>query len=340
MSMSWAISPSSTFVRLAFTLIVVVVFHVSLTCCHPELIFKRTLQALILVVTLNYLYIGIFPEFGIHGSESGKAEELTGNWKGLHYHKNVAGPVAAFTSMGLICRSLEKKKLSVLLAAALPLVFLTNTAAKTAIILFPVVVMMSYMISRMRGVGVGLFAWVGFMLIAFSTLRFSSLTAFLDATIDNSTLTGRTLIWERLFSFFQENPLLGAGFGSFWAIGREAPIIDFADEEWVKTAFQGHNGFLDVLVTVGIPGLIFALLFVVWVPLRAAVTHQDVNINMKMFFLSLWIYGLFLNLVESALFQTSKIIWVFLLLGVMGLAKLRSRNSPEPDAERGLENAR
>jgi O-antigen ligase len=340
MSMSWAVSPASTLVRLAFTLIVVVIFHVSLNYCQLEVIFKRTLQALVLVIILNYLYIGIFPEYGIHGPEIGGANELIGNWRGLHYHKNVAGPVAAFTSLGLICHSLVTKKLSLLFLAILPLIFLVNTAAKTAIILLPVAVIMSYIVSRTRIVGVSFFALAGFILVVFSVLSFTSMEDFLLATIDDPTLTGRTSIWEGLFMYFQENPVFGAGFGSFWAIGREAPMINSDVEEWVKTAFQGHNGFLDILVTVGIPGLFFALLFVIWTPLRVAATHQKSNPNIKMFFLSLWIYGLLLNLVESALFQTSKTIWVFLLLGVLGLVKLQSQNSWELQAERALQHAK
>ena len=340
MSMSWAISPSSTFVRLAFTLIVVVIFHVSLIYCHLELIFKRTLQALIVVITLNFLYIGLFPQYGIHGPESGGAQELIGNWKGLHYHKNVAGPVAAFTSLSLICYSMIKKKFFPLLIALIPIIFLINTQAKTAILLFPATVVMAFIISRFRFAGVGIFAFVGFMLVVLSFSVFSSLEEFLIVTINDPTLTGRTSIWEGLFMFFQENPIFGAGFGSFWAIGREAPMINSDVEEWVKTAFQGHNGFLDILVTVGIPGLVFALLFVIWTPLRIAMTQQNANVNIKMFFLSLWIYGLFLNLVESSLFQTSKIIWVFLLLGVLGLVKLRSQNSWNKNTEGEFDGAR
>jgi exopolysaccharide production protein ExoQ len=340
LSMSWAVSPASTFVRLAFTLIVVVILHVSLTCCQPELIFKRTLQALIVVVTLNYLYLGLFPEYGMHSPESGGAEELIGNWKGLHYHKNVAGPVAAITSLGLICYSMAKKKLFPLFLAIVPLIFLMNTQAKTAIMLFPVTLAMSFVISRMRIAGVVFFALAGFMLVAFSVLYFSSMEDFLLATVDDPTLTGRTFIWEGLLMYIQDHPVFGAGFGSFWAIGSEAPILNSNVHEWIKGEFQGHNGFLDTLVTVGIPGLFFALLFVVWTPLRVAVSHQEEKNNIKMFFLSLWIYGLFLNFVESALFQTSSLIWVFLLLGVLGLVKLHSQNSWEHQAERGLENAK
>ncbi len=341
MSMSWAISPASTFVRLAFTLIVVIILHVSLTFCQPELIFKRTLQALIVVVFLNYLYLWIFPEYGIHGPESGGAKEVIGNWKGLHFHKNFAGPVSAITSLVLICYSLAKKKLSTLFLAILPLIFLMNTQAKTAIMLFPITLVMSFVISRMRIAGVVFFALAGFMLVTFSISYFSSMEDFLLATVGDPTLTGRTFIWEGLLMYIQENPVLGAGFGSFWAIGSEAPMLNTAVNEWIKAAFQGHNGFLDILVTVGIPGLFFALLFVVWTPLRVAVSHQEGKNNIKMFFLSLWIYGLFLNFVESALFQTSSLIWVFLLLGVLGLEKLHSQDSwKHHHAERGLENAK
>lgn len=74
----------------------------------------------------------------------------------------------------------------------------------------------------------------------------------------NATLTDRTYLWNDLMNA-DINPLLGAGFESFWLGERMQQL-------WIKHSFrpnQAHNGYLETYLTLGLLGLslLIALLF-------------------------------------------------------------------------------
>ena len=75
----------------------------------------------------------------------------------------------------------------------------------------------------------------------------SNLSLFNSTFGRDETLTGRTQVWQALVPMAMGQPVLGYGFGSFWTIARqELYEINFA-----------HNGYLDILLTLGIVGLAF-----------------------------------------------------------------------------------
>ncbi|MFD2579004.1 O-antigen ligase family protein [Novosphingobium colocasiae] len=78
---------------------------------------------------------------------------------------------------------------------------------------------------------------------------------FMRVTVDDpTTLSGRTIIWEALWAYYRNAPYFGAGYGSFWDIGRASPINQFG-RGWLLEIAQGHNGYLDLLITIGPVGL-------------------------------------------------------------------------------------
>jgi exopolysaccharide production protein ExoQ len=63
----------------------------------------------------------------------------------------------------------------------------------------------------------------------------------------SETLTGRTEIWARLLIFFNQNPILGYGFGGFWTP---------ETQEAIYRVKEAHNGYLEVGLGLGVAGLI------------------------------------------------------------------------------------
>jgi O-antigen ligase len=62
----------------------------------------------------------------------------------------------------------------------------------------------------------------------------------------DETFTGRTWIWEAVIPEFKHMPWLGHGFQSFWTT------------EWRAMVFgmpYAHNGYLDILLELGVVGL-------------------------------------------------------------------------------------
>lgn len=68
----------------------------------------------------------------------------------------------------------------------------------------------------------------------------------------DQTLTGRTEIWAMLIPYAMNKLILGHGFSSFWNDELRATIYSTA-----------HNGYLDIILSIGIIGLIFWSLFVI-----------------------------------------------------------------------------
>jgi O-antigen ligase len=64
-------------------------------------------------------------------------------------------------------------------------------------------------------------------------------------------MSGRTRLWEICLEF-QSNPILGAGFGSFWTPENKEKIAAFY-HNWRPGG--AHNGYLDMYLDLGLIGL-------------------------------------------------------------------------------------
>jgi exopolysaccharide production protein ExoQ len=72
------------------------------------------------------------------------------------------------------------------------------------------------------------------------------------------TLTGRTDIWRPLLDFASHNPILGVGYGGFWAPGNMELEEHFSSQFILA---QAHNGYLAVYVELGLVGILLLAAF-------------------------------------------------------------------------------
>lgn len=87
----------------------------------------------------------------------------------------------------------------------------------------------------------------------------------LQATDKDPTLTGRTYIWSRAQVLIEQRPALGLGFSAFWRQGNldAEGIWRYADIA-TRTGFNFHNTFREILVHLGIVGLVlFGIVMIV-----------------------------------------------------------------------------
>jgi O-antigen ligase len=94
---------------------------------------------------------------------------------------------------------------------------------------------------------VGFIVFVILYGVAVPFLGGSNVAGFTSGLGRDATLTGRTDVWASLLPDFNERPILGYGFGSFWTDGRRAK----------HEISDGHNGYLDVMLELGAVGLAF-----------------------------------------------------------------------------------
>ena len=84
---------------------------------------------------------------------------------------------------------------------------------------------------------------------------------------DPDEFTGRAEIWAAELRYIADHPLLGAGFGTFTNSGSQSPLHNYVSGSWVDAVSHGHNGYLQVLVTIGGVGFALTMLAALIAPL-------------------------------------------------------------------------
>lgn len=94
-------------------------------------------------------------------------------------------------------------------------------------------------------------------LLVVASLQFGLLDAVLGIFGKDSTLTGRTYLWQQGIEAAKANPILGVGYQGFWIIG----FFD-AERLWddffitTRTGFHFHNTYIETVVENGFVGMI------------------------------------------------------------------------------------
>jgi exopolysaccharide production protein ExoQ len=122
----------------------------------------------------------------------------------------------------------------------------------------------------------------------------------------DSTLTGRTNVWEAVTSL-TPNTLLGAGYASFWLGDRLSAL--WARFWWQPT--QAHNGYLEVYLNLGALGL--ALLAAFLLTSYRRVWRPGTTLDFLSLSLAIWTVTLLRNMTEASFLAGP--FWVLLLLG-------------------------
>jgi O-antigen ligase len=137
----------------------------------------------------------------------------------------------------------------------------------------------------------------------------------------DSTLTGRTVIWDFALSEIARHPLLGWGYKSFWLVGSDAPSVVDAPA-WVKQMPNSHNGYYDVMLELGYVGLALLVSFLI-TTLHALGRMADRDRTRAWIVLSLILFVIFYNFLESLWFRAFDLIWVVFVVLVAEAARYR-----------------
>jgi len=107
----------------------------------------------------------------------------------------------------------------------------------------------------------------------------------------DSTLTGRTYIWERAQVMIDQHPLLGVGYAAFWRPGNlEAEAIWRRMLIPNKTGFNFHNTYYDWRVHLGIVGVTLAIIIVLPLAIGLLVRAVRTPTPMTIFLSALLVY--------------------------------------------------
>ncbi len=330
--MSWAllttifaIAPGVSIRRYIFMLLVVVGVLIAVSSISDQRQLWRALLLCFAITTIYALFYAIvIPRYGLHQA-LGPEPQLAGLWRGQFAHKNVAAPL--FALMILTIWRLRNQLSWWYTCSLLPLQagFLWLTGGKTAIYLTIPIYLLTEFVTRSRNTIAIWAAVICPLAIAnFVTLgSVSNDTAryFASKIVGDASFTGRTEIWQVLLYYTSLKPITGAGFQSFWQLSTDSPALQYGGS-WLNTAFYGHQGYLDLAATVGIPGVILALGFVIWRPLRDICAYRDRTNPFFAVYVTMWLMPLYLAVTESNLFDKSDPSWVMMLIGMACLRRM------------------
>jgi O-antigen ligase len=127
-----------------------------------------------------------------------------------------------------------------------------------------------------------------------------------------TNLTGRVPMWSYLLSeIFTQKPVLGYGFGAIW---EHNSFRYFMQEivNWPYPVIGGDNGFLDVLLNIGVVGLLSFLVVLGLAVVRAFRFTLSKSTLIGFFPLFLIGYVFVINMSLSYLFEIEFFVWFLL----------------------------
>ena len=120
--------------------------------------------------------------------------------------------------------------------------------------------------------------------------------------------------------YIADHPLLGAGFGTFTNSGGQSPLHNYVSGSWVDAVSHGHNGYLQVLVTIGGIGFVLTLVAAMVAPLaRFWTLDRQEEDAFRPMLLALFVFAILHNFMESDFLEGDAPTWAALLLTIAAL---------------------
>jgi O-antigen ligase len=282
-----------------------------------------SVMAAVALIVLAACYLGVFlaPTLSVHQTSDLAEPELAGDWRGVFSHKNEASvAMVLFIFIGMFVARVRSFALGGLIVVS-ALVFLLFTQSKTAIAMLPITLILTGLINRIRnpaiGITLGLSVVGVFIILSIGSLYWEQVRDLLDMVLPDASFTGRTDIWQFALDHIAQRPITGYGFGAFWGT-HEVVYGMSGNSVWANSVAHAHNAYLNMALTIGIPGSVLVTVWLVVLPLvdfyRAS--PDPAASPLKLLFLRTCLYAACASCFESLLLQEGGL---FLFTAAFGL---------------------
>jgi len=126
-------------------------------------------------------------------------------------------------------------------------------------------------------------------------------SGFMEALGRDATFTDRDQIWRELVPIAMQNSILGQGYGGFWVLPIESGVN------------EAHNGYLDLMLELGLVGIVLLFAFVISL-CKAAYRGLSQNFWWCSLTICLSVMTLVHNSTESSFLKTSNFLWSLLVI--------------------------
>jgi exopolysaccharide production protein ExoQ len=349
-SVLWAFSPASSFVR--FVQQVMIVTSIVL----PAMLAVRTadmMRGLFLCFSFALILNGFFVLDGSVTIASYGSNLVDIGYQGYFLGKNYLGECAAVAFLlslhEIVYRGWWRALGIIGVAIAIAFVFLSDS--KTAlglIIISPFLAQLTLTVRKITRISPAIILMsIPFCYAIVSNVSHVDVMGRMSYMLYNdSTLTGRTIIWDFAQYEIGRSPLVGWGYQSFWLVPG-SPSIEAPG--WVKMMPNAHNGYYDTMLEMGYAGLAFLIVFII-ATLHAVGRVADRDPARAQLVLSLALFIILWNYFESLWMRGFEFLWVVFLIVAAEIgrywrplplrrAAYRSR-SPKPGSPGPSPNAR
>ena len=292
------------------------------------------------LIVLSVAYYGILfkPGLSIHQASEALEQINAGLWRGHFRHKNEAAVAMVVMALfGLFVMNVWSR-LAGIVIVCLAFVFLVNTGGKTSTAMLPAVLVVAWVFEKVRilRVPIAIGGIALFNLFAIGSAVIRPLGDFVSDLGIDATFTNRADVWRLAFSAIAESPLVGYGMKGFW---QTSQLVNGGGsvETWAVAAAHAHNSYLEVILMMGVPGLVLALAWLIVLPLYhiSRIDPANEHSHLTRLFIRIWLYVIFHACLESLFFEGANPLWFTFLIVIYGLflqtsAALTPAPEPKP----------
>lgn len=291
----------------------------------PMQIVRLVVLAAATIVLVNFAVIQIQPSRGIHQASDLINVHHAGSWRGLFGHKNDFGRAVALSTAFLVVgvtfgiggKWARWAMVGLIGVAILMISRSSSSQASLLIATVPTTVAMLLLMRRVSPKARAVLLVVAIPGIVIGVLSAQLVFEYVLGLLGrDATLTGRTTIWEGVILALDSKVVLGGGYGAGWqAVGPRLTSLTGIE------VGHAHNGFLDLVVDIGVVGLGMTLLFMFWLAgLAFARLMRGQEPEIASLALAVLLFSFIGNVAGSFLLLHNSIYWV---LPVVVFAKLR-----------------
>jgi exopolysaccharide production protein ExoQ len=265
LSAAWADSPLISGKRWIKMLGHPVMVLVILTEPEPgEALTRLMKRCAYVILPISILWMKYYPVLGRHWDIDGFAQN-----SGITADKNELGAVSIIFALFFLWHVLQVWKEKGMpgrrneLLLSIGLLFLTgyclwkaHSATSALSLILAGIVMLGLGLEFVDKRRVRAYAVTFILLVIVAQGVFDVFGTIVAATGHTSTLEGRGRLWQVLLAT-DRNPILGAGYESYWSGERLQKIWSMSEFWWRPV--QAHNGYIEVYLNVGIVGLMLMI---------------------------------------------------------------------------------
>lgn len=255
----WSLDPSVTLRRTTSLLTAIsFAYYANVRFTMHGIIRRMAVVLIVAAVTSGMLALAM-PSIGVMSDGL-----LAGDWSGVFVHKQQLGWamfVACLCLVWLMVNEQGWRRLGYVgaLGICVGLLVMANSETATISVAALPAMMVVTWVCRLSGLAR---IWAIYLLVLVTILGVAAVVLNLDSlmagVIDrDESLTGRVPLWELLLDRTGYGLILGYGFGAFWQADNPIATYVIAVSGWVVP--EAHNSYIDLLINLGIPGLIIGL---------------------------------------------------------------------------------